>query len=83
MSNGLCVVATKVGGNDEAIKDCESGYLVEKGDYKTFSERLNLVINNNRIRDRISKSGLKRSIKEFDMNKSASELSSIYNNILK
>ena len=83
MSYGLCVIATKVGGNDEAIVDKKSGFLVQKGDYVSFAEKLNLVINNHKIRNKTSKSALERSIQEFDMKKSASELSSIYNKVLK
>ena len=60
MSYGLCVVATKVGGNDEAIIDKKSGYLVQKDDYVAFAEKLNLVINDHKIRNKTSKSALEK-----------------------
>ncbi len=83
MSFGLCVVATKVGGNEEAIINNDCGYLVGQNDHIALAEKLNFLINNKRIRRRMANSALKRSLKEFDMENSALKFSSVYNKLLR
>ncbi len=82
MSFGLCVVATKVGGNEEAIIDNECGYLINKNDHLSLSKKLNTLIENKAKTKKMGKSSFKRVSKEFNMLKSASDISSVYNNYL-
>ena len=44
MSLKLPVLATNVGGNPELIKDKHNGFLVEKGNYIDFANRLSIPI---------------------------------------
>ena len=82
MSFGLCVVATKVGGNEEAIIDNDCGYLINKNDHVSLSKKLNTLIENKAIIRKMGKSSFKRVSKEFNMIKSASDISSVYKNYL-
>lgn len=41
------IIATKIGGILNIIKNEESGYLVDVGDYKNISNRINFIIKNN------------------------------------
>ena len=51
------VVATKVGGIPELMEDKKTGFLVEKGDYATLSEKLSLLINDNKLASQMGLAG--------------------------
>ncbi|MDX9715168.1 MAG: glycosyltransferase [Dissulfurispiraceae bacterium] len=44
LASGLPVVCTDVGGAREVIEDGVNGYVVDAGDYKTMSEKINIVL---------------------------------------
>ncbi len=46
MSYGLCVVASKIGGIPEQVKDMETGLLFEPGNEKDFEKKLNYLLKN-------------------------------------
>lgn len=65
MFAGLPVVATDVGGVSDAIEDGETGFLVKLGDTSGFAEKLNLLINNDELRDKMGKNALIKARREF------------------
>jgi len=54
MASGLPIVATKVGGIPEIVKDGENGFLVEPGDSKQIAEKILYLLSNDDIRKSIS-----------------------------
>lgn len=59
------VVATNVGGISELMKDNETGFLVEKGDYKGWIEKLTILIHDNKKAKQMGIAGRKFVIKNF------------------
>ena len=53
------VVATNVGGIPELMKNNETGFLVEKGDYKDWIKKLTLLINDKKLAETMGSSGRK------------------------
>jgi len=51
------VVATKVGGIPELMKDNETGFLVDKGDADGWIEKLSLLVNDEQKRDKMGNVG--------------------------
>jgi len=59
------VVSTKCGGPEEIIDDEVDGYLVDIGDVESMVEKINLILNNRDIADRLVDNA-KEKIKLFD-----------------
>lgn len=51
------VVATKVGGIPELMESKKTGFLVEKEDHKTLSEKLSLLISDNKLSSQMGAAG--------------------------
>jgi glycosyltransferase involved in cell wall biosynthesis len=75
---GLPVIATPVGGLPDIAVDGENILLFPVGDVKTLSVKLELIINNNELREKLSSDGLKLSKTVFDKHTIASQLAQLY-----
>ena len=53
MSNKLPVIATRVGGNCEMIKNNFNGFSYKKNDAKELALKLELLIKNKRLRENL------------------------------
>ena len=67
MSNGACIIASKVGGIPEIIK--ENGILIDKINLKKLSSKLDFLIKNNKVRENYQR----KAWKNFEL---SSEMSS-------
>lgn len=65
-SCGIPSIAYDVGGVSSSIKHNETGYLIRHGDKKSFAEKINLLLENSKIRNKLGKKGREKAIKEFD-----------------
>jgi glycosyltransferase involved in cell wall biosynthesis len=50
MAAGVPVVACRIGGNDELIRDGENGFLVEPGNDEELAERVETLVNQRELR---------------------------------
>lgn len=66
MANGLCVVASRVGGIPELIDD-SCGILVSPGDVHSLAEALGNVVQGDQMRVRLGNAALQRVRDEFDV----------------
>lgn len=57
MASGLPVVATNVGGIPESVVDGKTGFLVHAGDMQELAEKINLLIENPRLRRKMGSEG--------------------------
>lgn len=67
------VVASKVGGIPELMEDNVTGYLVEKGDYQSWIEKLSFLLENQKKLEHMGSLGRDFVIKNFSWNKIAKE----------
>ncbi len=64
MAAGLPIVATRVGGIPDAVCDGENGFLVSAGDVEALTDRLELLLTDPALRQRMGAAGLAR-VEEF------------------
>lgn len=65
MASGAVVVASDVGGISEILVDGENGYLVEEKNVKQLTDRINNVLNNDELRNDMSKKARSKA-EEYD-----------------
>mgnify|MGYP003346918144 FL=1 len=59
------VIATRVGGIPELMRDTETGFLVEKGDSSDLIEKITLLLANKGLCEKMGKDGRKFVIDNF------------------
>ena len=65
------VVATRVGGIPELMIENETGYLINKGDYKDWIKKIEILLNDEKKSKEMGKKGREFVEKEFNWNKIA------------
>lgn len=65
MASGLPVVASRVGGLPEIVRDGETGFLVEPGDVDALRGRLALLLENPVLADRMGQAGRELVLERF------------------
>jgi glycosyltransferase involved in cell wall biosynthesis len=78
MASRLPVISTNVGVAKELIKDWQNGFVVPIGDSKALAEKIDLLIANKDLRDRIGENNRKLIEKKFDANTNFSKLLELY-----
>ena len=64
---GCPVIASRVGGIPEYVKDGESGILFEPGNYDELAEKISQLLSNSSLREKLINGGIKYA-KNFDWN---------------
>ena len=80
---GLPVITTPVGGIPDVAHDEENMLLFNPGDVKSLSHKLELLISDKSLRDKISKASRSFATHEFNQDTINRQLENIYNNLLK
>lgn len=80
-ASGLPVVGTRHGGIPEAIRDGETGYLVNERDSDQLSEALVALLKNAQLRRRFGENGRAMVAKHFHISKQSAVLADIYRRI--
>jgi len=83
MSCGCCVVASRVGGNPELVIDGETGLLFEKANASELAERVQVLINDAGLRQRLADKGTRRIQEKFSLAAAANSLADIYDEFLR
>lgn len=78
MALGKPVVASRLGGLRELIKDGENGFLVEPGDVRSLAEKISLLIKNKELRDSFGKAGKEIVLSEYLIQDHISKLERIW-----
>ena len=81
MASGLPIVATKVGGLSEIVKDGENGFLVEPKNPEQIAKKVLLILENDKLRKKISKNN-KEEVKKYTWDEIANRLEKIYSGVL-
>ncbi len=72
------IVATKVGGIPELIKDQESGFLVERGDIAATAEKILLLVDDPELRRRMGQIGSRITNEKFALERNVAQLIRLY-----
>jgi sugar transferase (PEP-CTERM/EpsH1 system associated) len=83
MASGLPVVATRVGGNIELVRDKETGFLVEPEDASDLTIGIRAYLNNPPLIREHGSAGMKRVEEHFSLRRMVSAYDSLYRNLLK
>jgi glycosyltransferase involved in cell wall biosynthesis len=82
MRAGLPVVASSVGGIDEAIRDGDTGYLVPRGDVEALRDRLGRLLTAPELRARMGSSGRALFEEQFTLDRSVHKTLDVYQDVI-
>ncbi len=82
MACGLPVIACKVGGNPELVKENRTGYLIEVNNIDSLVNALLKYIQNNEIADTHGKNGRAFVVQNFSLDKMISKYDKLYREII-
>lgn len=80
---GLPVVATNVGGIPEVVRDSETGFLVAPGDSNAIAEKLCLLVEDGKMREKFGAYGRKFVELNYDWKDSVEKMYELYSSILR
>ena len=83
MACGKPVVATRVAGIPEAVRDGETGYVVEVGDHEAFADRVLKLLRNPSLRERLGRNARALTEEEFNYEKIIPRLAEIIREAVK
>ncbi len=72
------LVATRVGGIPELVKDGETGFLAEPGDISLIAEKIVMLLADRNLREKIGQAGRKVAEVKFDLKTNVGELLRFY-----
>jgi len=75
------IVSTHHGGIPEAVLDGETGFLVPERDDKALAEKLNLLLNDRALGQKMGQRGRQFVCEEFDIRKQTAKLEAIYDSL--
>lgn len=78
MAHGKPIVATRVGGIPELVRDGESGFLVDRGDTQAMAERVRKLLHDAELRRRFGLAGRAIVQEKFDLRANVANLIGSY-----
>jgi len=78
MSFGVPVIANRIAGMDEIITDGQNGYLVPPGDVAQLAARIDQLLDDPELRQRIGAAGRRNVEQRFDMLQRANDFADFY-----
>jgi len=83
MRAGLPVIATDVGGVREAVVDGETGFLVDRGNLVMLRSRLQQLLGDPELRNKMGEAGRKRYLEYFTVERMLEATLRVYKEVLK
>jgi len=83
MAFKLPILAFDVGGNSGVVSNGKNGYLCKFGDFNKISEKVKILIEDDKLRKRFGENGYQILKEEFDIIKNAKKLRRIFEDELK
>ena len=77
MASGLPIVATKVGGLPEIVKNGENGFLIKPRNSKELAKKILLILNDKELSGRMSKNNIKEA-KKYSYENVVDNLEKVY-----
>lgn len=83
MSFGLPVVATRVGGNPEIVRDGKTGFLVPARDPEALAHRIVKLLRNRELRENMGRAGRRVVERDFGLSETARRYQALYQEVLR
>lgn len=80
---GIPVISTDVGGVRDAMEDGKSGFVVKRENIETYIKNLRLLIEDDKLREKISIFGQKNATEKFGYQRLVLEMEDYYKELLK
>ena len=81
MAAGIPVIASRVGGNPEIVRDGIDGLLFESGNERALSELLRGLVDSPPLRTQLGLAGRKRVVEKFSLEAMISQYDSLYTSV--
>ena len=82
LAAGRPVVATRVGGVPDVVRDGEDGFLVEAGDVDALAERLARLASDPELRERLGAAGRARVVPRYSVERLVDDVDRLYRSLL-
>ena len=82
MARGVPIVASKIGGVPDVVKDGENGLLVQPKDSEALADAIIYLLENEDVRERMGKNGRKK-VEDYSWEKIAEETEKVYKDVIK
>ena len=82
LAAGKPVVATRVGGVPDVVRDGEDGFLVDPGDIASLAERLATLAQDDGLRDRMGEAGRARVVPRYAVARLVDDIDRLYRSLL-
>jgi glycosyltransferase involved in cell wall biosynthesis len=82
LAGGRPVVATRVGGVPDVVRDGENGFLVEVGDAEALADRLARLAGDPALRDRMGAAGRERVVDRYAVERLVDDVDRLYRSLL-
>jgi glycosyltransferase involved in cell wall biosynthesis len=82
LAAGRPVVATRVGGVPDVVREGEDGFLVEPGDVDALAERLARLAADPELRERLGAAGRARVIPRYSVERLVDDVDRLYRSLL-
>jgi glycosyltransferase involved in cell wall biosynthesis len=82
LASGRPVVATRVGGVPDVVRDGQDGFLVESGDVEQLAERLAQLARDPELRDQMGRAGRARVLPRYAVARLVDDVDDLYRSLL-
>ena len=82
MAAGAPVVATRVGGNAEAVEDGATGFLVEPGDFDALARGIDRLLRHQELARQFGQAGRRRVAEHFTIEAAIRKTERLYDSLL-
>jgi glycosyltransferase involved in cell wall biosynthesis len=82
MMAGLPVVASRVGGVPELVQEGENGFLFAPGDAESCAEKIQRLLNDTGLRERMGRVSRQKALQEFSLDRMLEETRRVYEAVL-
>jgi glycosyltransferase involved in cell wall biosynthesis len=82
LASGCPVVATRVGGVPDVVRDGEDGFLVEPGDVDRLASRLAMLASDADLRARLGGAGRERVVSRYGVGRLIDDVDGLYRELL-
>jgi len=81
-AGSIPVISTDVGGVSDIIQNDFSGFVIKKGDFATYSDKLRLLIENDELRTELAKNGAQYIHEKFHYSRLVADMENYYNELI-